>query len=82
MLRALLAERFKLAVHVESRQENVTAVVVAEGGPRLKESPSEQQPDGEPASPIKADFSKSKAAATDSSAKLFALGTSGDEGAS
>jgi len=65
MLQALLAERFRLAVHHESRQEAVTALVVAEGGPRLKESDAEAAPSG------KADFSKN------SSARFFTSGTVG-----
>jgi uncharacterized protein (TIGR03435 family) len=45
MLQALLAERFKLAVHRENRDLAVYALVVAKGGPKLKES----QGDGESA---------------------------------
>jgi len=41
MLQSLLVERFKLAVHRESRQENVAALVIGPGGPRLIESPPE-----------------------------------------
>jgi uncharacterized protein (TIGR03435 family) len=43
MLQALLAERFQLKVHQETREHPVYALVVAKGGPKLKESP----PDGE-----------------------------------
>jgi bla regulator protein blaR1 len=35
MLRALLVERFKLAVHRETREEPVYALTVAKGGPKL-----------------------------------------------
>jgi uncharacterized protein (TIGR03435 family) len=45
MLQSLLTDRFKLAVHRESREEAVSALVVGEGGPRLIESPSEASPD-------------------------------------
>jgi len=45
MLRSLLAERFKLAVHRESREEDIMALVVGKGGPNLKESPSETPAD-------------------------------------
>lgn len=38
MLQALLAERFKLAVHRESKEHAVYALVVGKNGPKLKES--------------------------------------------
>jgi uncharacterized protein (TIGR03435 family) len=38
MLQALLAERFKLTVHRESKQDAVYALVVGKSGPKLKES--------------------------------------------
>jgi len=38
MLQALLAERFRMKVHKETRQDRVYALVVARNGPRLKES--------------------------------------------
>lgn len=38
MLQALLAERFRLKVHKESRQDRVYALIVAKNGPHLKES--------------------------------------------
>ena len=38
MLQALLAERFKLALHRESKTIDVYALIVAKGGPKLKES--------------------------------------------
>jgi uncharacterized protein (TIGR03435 family) len=38
MLQALLAERFKLAVHRESKELPVYALVVGKNGPKLKES--------------------------------------------
>lgn len=38
MLKALLAERFQLKAHVETRQDRVYALVVAKNGPHLKES--------------------------------------------
>jgi uncharacterized protein (TIGR03435 family) len=40
MLKALLAERFKLEAHVESQERPVLALVVAKGGPKLKDSPA------------------------------------------
>ena len=40
MLKALLAERFKLQAHTESQERSVLALVVAKGGPKLKDSPA------------------------------------------
>jgi uncharacterized protein (TIGR03435 family) len=38
MLQNLLAERFKMTVHMENRQEKIYALVVGKNGPRIKES--------------------------------------------
>ena len=38
MLQALLAERFKLVVHRDSKEHNVYGLVVGKGGPKLKEA--------------------------------------------
>src|SRR6202041_153990 len=38
MLQNLLAERFKMTVHLETRQEKIYALVVGKTAPRLKES--------------------------------------------
>jgi uncharacterized protein (TIGR03435 family) len=52
MLQSLLAERFKLAIHRQSKEQNVYALVVARGGPKLKEAepdsaaPKPEPPDG------------------------------------
>jgi len=40
MLQALLKERFKLAVHRDTQEHPVLALVVGKGGPKLKESPA------------------------------------------
>jgi uncharacterized protein (TIGR03435 family) len=39
MLKALLAERFKLLVHKESKEHAIYALIVGKGGSKLKESP-------------------------------------------
>jgi uncharacterized protein (TIGR03435 family) len=44
MLQALLADRFKLTIHRDSKEQPVYALVVAKGGPKLKESPPELDP--------------------------------------
>jgi uncharacterized protein (TIGR03435 family) len=44
MLQALLAERFKLAVRHEQKEENLLAMVVAKGGPKLKPTPVGAEP--------------------------------------
>ncbi len=50
MLQALLAERFKLTIHRQSKEQNVYALVVAKGGPKLKEAePEPATPKPEPA---------------------------------
>ena len=43
MLQALLAERFKLAVHRENKEQSVYALVVGKNGPKLKESPPDTE---------------------------------------
>ncbi len=50
MLQALLADRFKLAVHAETRDLPIYSLVVAEGGPKLKESSAPEIHAGEPMS--------------------------------
>ena len=40
MLQALLAERFKLVAHRETKEHPVLALVVGKGGPKMKESPA------------------------------------------
>lgn len=38
MLQAVLADRFKMKAHQESREESIFALVVAKGGPKLKKA--------------------------------------------
>ena len=47
MLQALLADRFKLVFHRETREVPVYALVVAKGGPKLKETPPDPETDGD-----------------------------------
>jgi uncharacterized protein (TIGR03435 family) len=44
MLQALLAERFKLTVHRDSKEHAVYALVVGKGGPKMKEVPADPAP--------------------------------------
>jgi uncharacterized protein (TIGR03435 family) len=41
MLQALLAERFKLAIHHDTKERSVYALVVGKGGAKMKETPAE-----------------------------------------
>ena len=53
MLQALLAERFKLAVHRENKEHSVMALVVGKGGPKLKESSPDPALDFDENTPLK-----------------------------
>lgn len=46
MLQAILADRFKLKMHYESREQPIYALVIAKSGLRLKEWPSDKTPGG------------------------------------
>ncbi len=46
MMQRLLAERFKLSVHHENREQSVYALVVGRGGPKLKEAAAQEEADG------------------------------------
>jgi len=44
MLQALLVDRFKLTFHRDTKEQSVYALIVAKGGPKLKESPPDPAP--------------------------------------
>jgi len=46
MLQALLADRFKLKMHYESRERPIYALVIVKSGSRLKEWPADKTPGG------------------------------------
>ena len=46
MLQAILADRFKLKMHYESRERPIYALVIAKSGSKLKEWPSDKPPGG------------------------------------
>jgi uncharacterized protein (TIGR03435 family) len=47
MLKALLADRFKIEIHHETKEHAVYALVVGKSGPKLKESTPEKPADGD-----------------------------------
>ncbi len=53
MLRALLADRFKLTFHKDMKEHSIYALVVGKGGLKLKESPPDPEPpkEGDAAAP-------------------------------
>jgi uncharacterized protein (TIGR03435 family) len=53
MLQALLAERFKLVVHRDTREQAVMALVVGGGGPKLKETTADELQDIDSNAPLK-----------------------------
>ncbi|MDE3197588.1 MAG: TIGR03435 family protein [Acidobacteriota bacterium] len=48
MLKALLAERFKVAVHKETKEHSMYALVVGKGGSKLKDAPPDPDPAATP----------------------------------
>jgi len=55
MLQALLAQRFKLALHRETKEHAVYALVVGKNGPKLVEAPADVGPTSESAAPTAPD---------------------------
>ena len=53
MLQALLADRFKLTIHRDTKEHSMYALVVAKGGPKLKESPPDEPAPAADAPPAK-----------------------------
>jgi uncharacterized protein (TIGR03435 family) len=53
MLQALLAERFNLVVHRETKDQSVMALIVDRGGPKLTETTADELPDFDPNAPLK-----------------------------
>jgi uncharacterized protein (TIGR03435 family) len=53
MLQALLADRFKLVVHRETKERSVTALVVGSSGPKLKETTADELQEIDPDAPLK-----------------------------
>lgn len=51
MIQALLADRFKLTLHKESKDAPIYALVVAKNGPKIKELPPEEKPLPDPSDP-------------------------------
>jgi len=72
MLQTLLAERFGMRVHRENRDLNVSALVVAPGGPRLKPSPVEEAAPRVPGGPLQGGMTVAAGGA------VTATGPSGD----
>ncbi len=48
MLQVLLAERFKMAAHKETKEQSVYALIPGKGGPKLTKSEIETKPDAKP----------------------------------
>ena len=77
MLQALLTERFKLTLHRSTTEQSVYALVVAKGGPRLKESPADSDlPAAVPGGPA----APNAPTPTDGSAQVRASATSDTKG--
>ena len=53
MLQTLLAERFGMRVHRETREFNVYALIVAKDGPRLKAAAADEDPTAPPAGQLR-----------------------------
>src|SRR5262249_2270617 len=53
MLQALLAERFKLVLHRDTKEQSVMALVVGNGGPKLQETTADDLKDIDVNAPLK-----------------------------
>jgi len=51
MLQALLADRFKLTLHRETKDQSVYALLVAKGGPKMKPAADDPPPSADPDAP-------------------------------
>jgi uncharacterized protein (TIGR03435 family) len=51
MLQALLADRFKLKIHKETKDQNVYVLLVGKGGPKLKEAADDPPPSADAEAP-------------------------------
>jgi len=56
MLQALLADRFKLTLHHDTKDHSVYALIVGKGGPKLKESEPDAPPPETPEEPKKGEM--------------------------
>jgi uncharacterized protein (TIGR03435 family) len=75
MLQTLLADRFKLVVHNESKDANVYALVVAKGGLKIKESAPPPPPSEEDAAKPASTGSNSVAIKTTGNGATISTGT-------
>jgi uncharacterized protein (TIGR03435 family) len=74
MLQALLADRFKLTIHRSNKEQAIYALVVAKGGPKMKES------EKDPASPESSAVSSGSAEVTINKGARGAVVSDGEGG--
>jgi uncharacterized protein (TIGR03435 family) len=75
MLKALLIERFKLEAHEDTKEANVYALLVAKGGPKLKESAPPPPPTEEDAAKPASSGSNSVSIKTTTGGATISTGT-------
>jgi uncharacterized protein (TIGR03435 family) len=79
MLQAMLADRFKLVIRKEKKEQSVLALVVAKGGPKLKESaPMEAAPPPEAGGPTAASTGSSQVSVKANAGGTGAVVSDGD----